>query len=60
MAKVVSLSNLMAHDVFDVLQTPNDPFPLDAFTQKVEHIYSVMYGSDLARAARLIFRAEDK
>jgi HD-GYP domain-containing protein (c-di-GMP phosphodiesterase class II) len=60
MAKVVSLSNLMAHDVFDVLQTPNDPFPLDTFTQKVEHIYSVMYGSDLARAARLIFRADDK
>ena len=55
MAKLVSLANVMSHDVFDMLAR-DTLFPMDAFAQKVEHIYSVMYGADLARAARLIFR----
>lgn len=56
MAKVVSMANAMAHDVF----LDGKSFSLDTFTQKIEHIYSVMYGSDLTRAARQIFRPRDE
>ncbi len=57
MAKVVSLGNLMAHDIFD---GGENGFSLDSMSQKIDHIYSVMYGSDLSRAARKIFKKEDR
>ena len=55
MAKVVSFANVLSHDVFDMLER-DSAFPMDAFTQRVDHIYAAMYGADLTRAARLIFR----
>lgn len=55
MAKIVSLGNMLAHDVFDGA-AHGHPFSMEAMTQKIEHIYSVMFGADLTRAARRIFK----
>lgn len=57
MAKVVSLGNMLAHDIFDPLEQ-GKPFVLDQILQKIDHVYGVMYGADLARAARKIFKAD--
>ena len=54
MAKLVSLANVMAHDVFE----QHGSFSIDMIIQKIEHIYSTMYGADLTRAARNIFKTE--
>ena len=50
------MGNQLAHDCFDNAAK----FSLDAMTQKIEYVYSVMYGADLSRAARKIFKKEDK
>lgn len=55
MAKVVSFANFLAHDIFDAIHA-KQTFSTEQFTQKVEHIYATMYGSDLTKAARLIFK----
>lgn len=57
MAKVVSLANLLAHDIFD----PNHdgkPFSVENLLKKIDFIYAVMYGTELAKAARRIFRKD--
>lgn len=58
MAKVVSFGNVLAHEMFDPVV--GEPFSLDRISQKIEHVYSAMYGVDLARAARRIFKKDDK
>ena len=35
-------------------------FSLDRISQKIEHVYSTMFGADLARAARRIFKKDEK
>jgi hypothetical protein len=57
MAKVVSLGNAMAHDMFD--GGAANTFSLELMSQKIEHVYSVMYGADLSRAARKIFKKDE-
>lgn len=56
MAKVVSLGNLLAHDMFD----GGTVFSLETLLQKIDHVYSVMYGAELARAAHRIFKKDEK
>ncbi len=58
MAKVVSFGNMLAHEMFD--PTPGQTFSLDRISQKIEHVYGAMFGADLARAARRIFKKDDK
>lgn len=58
MAKVVSMGNMLAHDLFDAQN--GQPFSLENMLQKIEHAYGMMYGMDLARAARRIFKKDDK
>jgi HD-GYP domain-containing protein (c-di-GMP phosphodiesterase class II) len=58
MAKVVSLGNMLAHEMFD--PAPGQPFSLERIAQKIDHVYSVMFGQDLARAARRIFKKDEK
>ena len=58
MAKIVSFGNQLAHEMFDA--NPDQPFSLDRITQKIEHVYASMYGADLARSARRIFKKDDK
>lgn len=58
MAKVVSFGNMLAHEMFD--PTPGEAFSLERISQKIEHVYSAMFGADLARAARRIFKKDDK
>jgi HD-GYP domain-containing protein (c-di-GMP phosphodiesterase class II) len=55
MAKVVSFANVLAHELFDS-PTSEAPFLIDTLAQKVEHVYSVMYGAELSKAARKIFK----
>lgn len=55
MSKVVSFANVLAHELFDA-PSSEAPFLIDTLTQKVEHVYSVMYGVELAKAARRIFK----
>jgi HD-GYP domain-containing protein (c-di-GMP phosphodiesterase class II) len=57
MAKVVSMGNVLAHDLFDGGQ--NHQFSMEAMAQKIDHVYSVMFGADLSRAARKIFRKDE-
>lgn len=57
MAKVVSLANAMSHDMFDGGSA--NTFSLEAMSDKIEHVYSVMYGADLSRAARKMFKKDD-
>jgi len=59
MAKVVSFGNVLAHEMFDS-HPGKEPFSLEAISQKIEHIYSVMFGADMARAARRIFKKDEK
>ncbi len=58
MAKVVSMGNMLSHDLFD--GGTSATFSMEAMAQKIEHVYSVMYGADLSRAARKIFRKDEK
>jgi|GEM_PF-6611171 len=58
MAKVVSFGNMLAHEMFDPV--PGQTFSLDRISQKIEHVYGTMFGADLARAARRIFKKDDK
>ncbi|MGE4132873.1 MAG: HD-GYP domain-containing protein [Bdellovibrionales bacterium] len=55
MAKVVSLSNMLAHDIFDP-QKDDKPFSIDGLVDKIDLVYSQMFGNDLAKAARSLFR----
>jgi HD-GYP domain-containing protein (c-di-GMP phosphodiesterase class II) len=59
MAKVVSLGNVMAHDIFDSLLR-GTPFSVEVMLHKIENDYAPMYGSDLSRAAKRIFKKDDK
>ncbi len=58
MAKIVSFGNMLAHEMFD--PNPDQPFSLDRMAQKIDHVYSQMFTTDLARAARRIFKKDDK
>lgn len=57
MAKVVSFGNVLAHELFDGAEKG---FSIDSMIQKIDHVYSVMYGSDLSRAARRIFKKDER
>lgn len=55
MSKLVSFANVLAHDIFD----PSDDgqaFSVENFTKKIEYVYGVMFGQELAKAAGRIFR----
>lgn len=58
MSRAVSLGNMLAHDIFE--PTPGVPFSIDLMLQKIDHVYSIMFGPDLAKAARKIFRKDEK
>lgn len=58
MAKAVAMGNMLAHDLFE--SNEGQPFSLDNMLQKIEHAYGMMFGADLARAARRIFKKDDK
>jgi HD-GYP domain-containing protein (c-di-GMP phosphodiesterase class II) len=57
MAKVVSLANMLAHEMFDKGNT--ERFSMDAMGEKIDHVYSTMYGADISRAARKIFKKDE-
>ncbi|MBX3023188.1 MAG: HD domain-containing protein [Bdellovibrionales bacterium] len=59
LARLVSMANSMAHDVFKTGAAASQPFSMEMMAQKVEHVYATMYGGDLAKAARRIFKKED-
>lgn len=54
-AKVMSLANLLAHDIFDLSQ---GAFSLDHLKKKIDHIYGPMFGADLGRAAKNLFKGK--
>jgi len=58
MAKVVSFANVLAHDIFDS-SIHGEPFSMDNLIKKIDFVYSVMYGSELSKVARRIFRKTD-
>lgn len=58
MAKVVSLANMLAQDIFDAGHD-GKPFSIENLLKKIDYIYSVMYGQELAKAARKIFRKDE-
>lgn len=58
MARVVSLANVLAHDIFDAPEN-GQPFSIENLLKKIDHVYSVMYGPELGRVARGIFRKTD-
>ena len=63
MSKVVSLANVLAHDVFESTGGESgggQAFSLETMLQKIDHVYSVMFGADLSRAARRIFKKDEK
>jgi HD-GYP domain-containing protein (c-di-GMP phosphodiesterase class II) len=55
MAKVVSFANVLAHDIFDPA-SDGQPFSVDNLLKKIEFVYKVLYGPDMAKAATKIFR----
>lgn len=57
MAKAVSLANVLAHDLFDA-HKGGERFSVEAMLQKIDHIYSAMYGLDLSKAARRMFKVD--
>jgi HD-GYP domain-containing protein (c-di-GMP phosphodiesterase class II) len=59
LARLVSMANAMAHDLFRTGGGAVQPFSMENMAQKVEHVYAVMYGQDMARAARRIFKKDD-
>jgi HD-GYP domain-containing protein (c-di-GMP phosphodiesterase class II) len=58
MAKLVSFANQMAHDLFPPTGQ-HQPLSMPHMAQKVQHVYSQMYGTDLTKAARRIFKSDD-
>ncbi len=58
MAKVVSLANVLAHDIFDPAHE-GQPFSIENLLKKIDYVYSVQYGTELARNAARIFRKTD-
>lgn len=60
MSKVVSFANMLANDIFDHPAKDGKAFSVENLVQKIDYVYLVMFGSELARAARRIFRKDDE
>lgn len=58
MSRAVALGNVLAHDIFE--PDPGIPFSIEVMLQKIDHVYSSMFGPDLSKAARRIFKKEEK
>lgn len=59
LARLISMSNMLAHDLFKT-NGNNATFSAEQMAQKIEHVYALMFGQDLARAALRIFKKEDE
>lgn len=55
MARLVSFANVLSHDIFDASRD-GKPFSVDNLNKKIDFVYNVMFGQDLAKAAARIFR----
>lgn len=60
LARLVSMANALAHDLFREGSGTPTPFSMDQMAQKVDHVYATMFGNDMAKAARKIFRKDDE
>jgi HD-GYP domain-containing protein (c-di-GMP phosphodiesterase class II) len=58
LARLVGLADCIAHDMFRD-DKKGEKLSLDAIAQKLSVVYAPMYGLDLTRAARKIFRSDD-
>lgn len=56
-AKVVSLANTLSHDFFD-FAIPPKKIDFDKVREKVDTVYATMYGAELTKALRNLFKDE--
>lgn len=57
LSRVVSFADVLTHEILDPLLTKK-PLNIDAVLERLETIYKVMYGSELVKAARGIFKKD--
>lgn len=56
LAKVVSFSEMLSHDILDSVKA-GQPFSVPGMLKKLDDHYTVVYGIELAKAARKIFKS---
>lgn len=54
-AKVVSFANTIAHEMLDAILIKKS-FSMDAMIQRIDTVYKTLYGSELQKAAKSIFK----
>jgi HD-GYP domain-containing protein (c-di-GMP phosphodiesterase class II) len=57
MAKVVSFANRLSHDIIDHLIETKE-LPLEVLHAHVDHVYKPMYGSELCKAIKTVFKGK--
>lgn len=59
LARVVSFANILAHDMIDTLFEKKE-FSIEKLHERIENLYKPMYGSELCKAAKAVFKLKSK
>lgn len=59
LAKVVSFANILAQDIIDTLIQTKE-FSIERLHERIDMIYKPMYGSELCKAAKAVFKLRPK
>jgi HD-GYP domain-containing protein (c-di-GMP phosphodiesterase class II) len=59
LARVVSFANILAHDIIDTLLEKKE-FSIEKLHERIDNLYKPMYGSELCKAAKAVFKLKSK